>query len=37
MIRSLKESYFSFLILFVATLTIIILNSIGLFLAESQN
>ncbi|WP_029410629.1 ion transporter [Treponema pedis] len=37
LMRSLKESYFSFLILFAATFVIVILNSIGLFLAESSN
>lgn len=34
--RSLKESYFSFLMLFTATLIVIFLNSVGLFLAETQ-
>ena len=34
--RSLKESYFSFLMLFTATLIVIFLNSAGLFLAETQ-
>lgn len=35
-VRSLRESSFSFLILFIATLLVVVLNSIGLFLAESK-